>query len=58
MSKDNNPSNDAVKKAEQAREIDRKARADCEEIARRAEGRLPEAADFIVQRIVSVPWPS
>ncbi len=42
----------------QAREIERKAQEACREIAQRAEGRLPDAADFIVQRIVSVPWPS
>ena len=44
--------------AEQAREIDRQAQADCDKIAREAEERLPAAVDFIVQRIVSVPWPS
>ena len=41
-----------------AREIEAQAQAACEEIVRQAEGRLPEAAAFIVQRIVSVSWPS
>ncbi len=44
--------------SEKALEIDRQAEAACQEIIQRAEERLPAAADFIFQRIVSVPWPS